>query len=65
MTRTSKHTSKKSTTAASPTKKITKPKTLKISPQKASKAKSQFVKEVTLFRDQRDMFTMDATYAKL
>ena len=65
MGKTSKHTSKKSTTAASPTKKITKTKSLKVSTQKAPVAKSQFTKEVTLFRDQKDMFTIDAPYAKL
>lgn len=58
----SKATSKRTTTAVSPTKKINKTKTLKIVPKKA---KSQFTKEVTLFHDQKDMFTIDAKYAKL
>lgn len=62
----SKATSKKTTSAASPTKRIQKSKTLKLSaPKRAPKAKSQFTKEVTLFRDQKDYFSVDAKYSHL
>ena len=40
-------------------------KTLIAKPKKTSKAKSAFQKEVTLFRDQKDYFTMDQKYANL
>ncbi len=63
----SRQTSKKTTRTQSPTKKITKSKTLKISSpaKKNSKPKSQFTKEVVLFRDQRDEFSRDQGYKKL
>jgi hypothetical protein len=61
MAKSSKSVSKKQTTATTP--KISKKKSLIAkSAKKSSKPKSAFTKEVHLFRDQKDCYSLDRKY---